>query len=365
MFQKLRSDDYLAQRPAACNGGSLPIIQYSGEEMTIWLKDRLPGARGPFLDRLLLWSGALLVLAVAIFGIFYALDQGDGGGQGGGGGGELVRREIARYEEAIRANPDDVATRIALAQLYYADQRYRESVKQYQAAIALNGETTAILVGLGRALLDAGDTEGAIGSFQKVIEISQSAEVSPDLLVEAAHYYLGSIYLDRRQPAEAIVHLKEAVAIERTEADAWHLLGAAYLANGNLDQAINALSQAILFVPDFAEAYENLALAYERKGLAPESRYARGMLAYAQGRYSEAEAELKAAIGALQGSSVLADAYVGLGLARESQGQRDAASAAYQQALQADPNSFNAREGLIRLNALPSPGPGGSHGGSQ
>ena len=118
----------------------------------------------------------------------------------------------------------------------------------------------------------------------------------------------------------------------------------------------------MLFVPDFAEAYEKLALAYERKGLQLESRYARGMQAYSNGRYEEAIPELEAALAAP--APVSAAAYTGLGLVRESQGQRDLAIAAYQQALAIQPDGFNARAGLARLGGVTAPHPVATEGGS-
>lgn len=310
--------------------------------MSTGLKQRLSGARGPLLDRLLVWSAVLLVLAVVSFVLYYYLDQRGSGEEAG-----PIQHEIARFEEAVRANPEDIGARLGLAELYYASERYSESVEQYEAALTINEESALALVGLGRALLALGDQAAAISNFQQVIELAGEADISGEL-TEAAHYYLASVYLDQQRPGDAITHLKEALAIERTDADAWQLLGTAYLESGDVDEAIVAFSQAVSFVPNFAEAYEKLAIAYERKGLTAESHYARGMLAFSEGRYREAERELQAAHDA---APTLVDVYVGLGLVRESQGQHEQAIASYQQALELAPDNFNARAGLARLGA--------------
>jgi superkiller protein 3 len=81
------------------------------------------------------------------------------------------------------------------------------------------------------------------------------------------------------------------------------------------------------------------------------------MLAYSQGKYADAAKQLEAAVSA---SPTLADAYTGLGLTRESQGRREQAIAAYQQALELEPDNFSARMGLVRLGVLTSPSPGAS-----
>ena len=70
---------------------------------------------------------------------------------------------------------------------------------------------------------------------------------------------------------------------------------------------------------------------------------------------------------AISASPTLAEAYAGLGLVREMQGQRDSAMAAYQQALHLKPDNFNASSGLARLSqpeseaspVLPAGHPGG------
>lgn len=324
--------------------------------MTTWFKQRVPDMSERFLNRLMLRLAALLVIAAVAFAGYYYWDH-YLNRQGTAGTG-LTERQIAGYEQAVRTNPDDAAARLALAQLYYANHRFADAVQQYQAVLTLDEQSTAALVGLGRALLATGDQAGAIGSFQKVIDQAKDADISTDL-VESAHYYVGTIALDQQRPDEAITHLKQAVIIDRTDADAWYQLGAAYIEGGSLDEAIAALSRAVLFVPNFADAYEKLAVAYDRKGLVPESRYARGMLAYAQGQYSEAARQLEAA---LQASATSANVYLGLGLVRESQGERDLAVAAFQHALQLEPDNFNAQSGLARLRAAPTPAGGQQQG---
>ena len=306
------------------------------------LKERIPAQRGRILDRLMVWSAALLVLAVASFAVYYYLDQTGGGDSVG-----PMDRRIAGFETIVRENPDDASARANLATLYFEEGRYSEAIQQYQVALDLDEENEAYLVGLGRALLSAGDHRAAAEKFQKAVDLSTEAELTSDV-IETAYYYLGSISLTEGKPDEAVAHLKKALDVEPTDADAWYLLGAASIEADDIDGAIEALTRAVLFVPDYTEAYEKLIVAYEEKGLEAEARYARGMLAYSEGRYGDAVTELEAAIAA---SPELASAYAGLGLARESLSEREAAIAAYQRAIELDPDSFSARAGLVRLGA--------------
>ncbi len=310
--------------------------------MTAGLEQRQPGRSSRLLDRLMIWGAALLVVAVAAFGIYYYLGQ--------QGPGEATPRDhqISQLEQDVRANPQDIGSRVVLAELYYTEQRYDDSVEQFRAALTIEEQSVVALVGLGRALVAVGDGSGAIVALQKVVDVTEESDI-PGELAETARYYLGRVYLDQEQLGEAIANLEQAVAIDRADADAWYLLGEAYVKNGDLDEAIRALSQAVAFVPDFTEAYEQMAIAYDLKGLLPESQYARGMLAYSQGRYDEAEIELEAAVNA---SATLVQGYIGLGLVRETQGQRELALNAYEDAFQLEPDNFNVRAGLTRLGAL-------------
>ena len=317
------------------------------------LKERIPAQRGRILDRLMVWSAALLVLAVASFAVYYYVDQ-----EGGGDSAGPMDHQIATFETAVREHPDDASARANLAALYFAEGRYDEAIEQYEVALEVDEENETYLVGLGRALLSAGDHRAAAEKFQKAVDLSSEAELTSDV-IETAYYYLGSISLTEGKPDEALTHLKKALDVEPTDADAWYLLGAASIEADDIDGAIEELTRAVLFVPDYTEAYEKLVVAYEEKGLEGEARYARGMLAYSEGRYGDAVTELEAAIAA---SPELASAYAGLGLARESLSERDAAIAAYKRAIELDPDSFSARAGLVRLGA-PEPEEAGAEEG--
>jgi len=306
------------------------------------LKHRLPDLEGPILNHVIFWAGALLVVSIVAFAAYYYFDQRGSAPSNQ----EVLQIQLSQYEQVVRDDPNNITNRLALADVYLALDRYDDAISQYEAALVINDQSTLASVGLGRAKLGAGDLAGASEGFQKVIDQSQEADVSGEL-VQSAYYYLGSIALEQQKPDEAIEHLKLATSIERTDSDAWYLLGTAYRQSGKLDEAVDALAQAVLFVPDFTEAYEQLALVYDEKGASGEALYARGMVAYSTGKLDEAAEQLQAATSA---SPTLAEAFAGLGLVREVQGQGDAAIVAYQQALHLKPDNFNARSGLARLS---------------
>jgi tetratricopeptide (TPR) repeat protein len=310
-------------------------------------KQRLPSAAGPvrgaLLDRAIIWSALLLVVSIAAFGTYYYFSQ---HGSTPPTEQQVMERQLSQYEQMVRDDPNNLNDRLALADTYYGLKRYPDAISQYQAALAINDQSTLGDVGLGQAKLAAGDLAGASASFQKVIDQSQGSDVAGEL-VQSAHYYLGSIALDQQNPDEAIQQLTAATTIEKSDSDAWYLMGTAYVQLGKLDDAVNAFTQAVLYVPNFTDAYQKLALVYDQKGATAEALYARGMAAYSQGQLDDAATQLQSAVNT---SPTLVEAYSGLGLVRESQGQPYAAMAAYQQALQLKPDDFNAVNGVARLN---------------
>jgi tetratricopeptide (TPR) repeat protein len=258
----------------------------------------------------------------------------------------------------VREDPNDAVVRLALADSYFAAERYTEAATQYEAVFTIDDKSALALAGLGRSLYSAGDRDGAAAAFQKVVDAAQEADIR-GTLAGAAYFYLGVIKLELLKPDEAIPLLRNAVLIDGADADAVQMLGAAYVATGNYDEALVYLAKAVRFVPNFVEAYDQMAIAYDGKGQPNEAKYARAMSLFSRERYSDAAKDLEAVTAALPRFTA---AFVGLGQAREKLGQKEAAAAAYNMALSLDPNDFNARGGLVRLGALRSAPEDANHG---
>lgn len=86
------------------------------------------------------------------------------------------------------------------------------------------------------------------------------------------YYELGSLLLDKKLYARAVIQFKQALdALEADEAEnaalIYNALGFAYFAQEQYDLAIRHYKEALEIAPDYATALNNLGHSYERKQL--------------------------------------------------------------------------------------------------
>jgi len=293
------------------------------------------------LDLAVYVAAGLLVLATAAFALYYHLDRRSDSGP------SLIERRIAALEEAVRAQPDVFGPRLALATAYETKKRYADARRQYEAALIIEPESAEAYLGLGRVNQAGGDIAGAAAAFEAVVALRKDSEfASIDNFLQEAHFYLGEIALSQKEYGAAIGAFLAAVAIQKTDADAWYGLCQAYLGATDFENAAASCERSVELVPDFAEPYSPLAEAYRKLGRPLKARYAEAMTAYASGRSEQAIASLEAVVAE---DAELWQAHVGLGLALEVAGRRDEARQAFKRALTGDPANFVARLGLARL----------------
>ena len=259
----------------------------------------------------------------------------------------VLEEDEQQLLEAILEDPNDPGLRVSLASVYLEERRYDEAIAQYNEVLKADENRQDALIGLGLAYREKGDSDQALSAFNKLVEVTEGSEFAGvDRRLEAVHYYLGEIYLERNEPAKAVEELQAALKIEPTDADALYLLGNALQAQGEHDGAIAVYAVATSLVPDFREAYEGMAAAAEKQGDALVATYARAMIRLFSGDPRTAVRDLENVTGQ---SPENAAAYFGLGYGYEQLGDRDKAVAAYRQAIEVDPGQYAAQSGLARL----------------
>ncbi len=208
--------------------------------------------------------------------------------------------EIARllYEDAIRNNKDNAFAYAGLAEIASAKEDVDTAIRNYERAMALDGDLTELYAPLGvfyfqkgeiaksetflqKAIaLDANNPEtqffiGLVRSRQNVNDqaiaaFKRSIELDPKN--PEAHYYLGEVYDRLNRDLETIASYRQAVTLNPKYFEAWFALGAAYY-NRATDQGANATyyaesvkayQEAIRLKPANGEAHANLADVYRQ-----------------------------------------------------------------------------------------------------
>ncbi len=89
------------------------------------------------------------------------------------------------------------------------------------------------------------------------------------------YYELGSIYLEKKMFAQAIVMLKKAIKLGDAEtpemSPVYNALGYAYFGQEQYDLAIRQYKEAIKLEPEYVMAMNNLGHAYEQKKLTSQA----------------------------------------------------------------------------------------------
>ena len=306
--------------------------------------DKLTFVNDTQLIKRLVWFAfvAVLLVVVAFAGYYYwdrYIHLGDQ---------SPIEMNIAHLEKLARENPQDVDTRLALAQYYLENAMYAQALDQAEQVTKAYPDSDGALLITGMAYTQSGKPAAAIEPLEKFAEIHRKSEMAHiDSGLEAALYFLGEDYLKLNQPDKAVPVLTEALSINRTDADAMYQLGLAYAQQGQHEQAVEQFQHAVLFVPDFSEAYNHMAESYTALAKPDYVTYARGMAAYAKQDYSGARQQLEEAATKLPDFLLV---HIGLALTYEQLGDFQHARQSYERALEIDPDNFTASNALKRID---------------
>ena len=299
--------------------------------------------------RLIVAAGLVLLVGIPLIALIYVQDQYRPAGPA------LVDREVQAAEDAVKADPNLLTARLALAQLYTKSGRLDDALEQYDELLTVAPDAGGALLGRASVNVGLGALDAAAADFQKVVDLAEGGEMAgADRQLESAHYGLGVIALRQDRAQDAVVHLADAVNINRTDADALMLLGSALLEADEPQRAVTATEQAIALVPiGWCEPYAQISSAYTALGDTAGASYGTAMVAFCEGRTGEA----KAALGALTTGAHAVDALVGLGLIAETESDLAAALEAYTKAVALEPDDFAATTGLARAGGTPAAAP--------
>lgn len=182
------------------------------------------------------------------------------------------------YKQVLDARPDDVKAwyRLGYMRLHTGD--FPGAIEAMRRVTELDPQFVAAYAQRGLWLLDSGDEAQAQRQLKRALEL--------DPTNEAALLGLVLLYLERRQPDEAVALLQDRQLLERRNGKyAYRLLAMAHRQRGDLERAQRALEQAGDLRPDWSDPYAD-ELAGLKTGTGNIRAVARGLMR--QGRYEEA-----------------------------------------------------------------------------
>ncbi len=214
---------------------------------------------------------------------------------------ELFDREAAlqAYETALRIQPQDRGTRLALGRFYVERNEPQQAIAHLRAAVEMDPLLQAAYPILGRAYRQAGDLQSALTILKRALDANPADQESRYALgqtllaagrldegrgelekyerihqqVAAANndYATALSRIEARQFAEAEKLLREAVRLAPTYGPALHSLGALLLDRGSSDKAVDFLKRSVEANPLNAASWFNLATAYFKTGKLPDA----------------------------------------------------------------------------------------------
>ncbi len=158
-----------------------------------------------------------------------------------------VSNAIAHCKTAIAQNPNNAAYHNNLGCIYQAMRRHDQAIACYKHALASDADHLLSIRNIIACLLMDKNIQEANTYCRKWIELEpKSAE---------ARLAYGNLLAQSTSPEKALEHLILATELGPFSADAFYLLGGAFLKSGRVPEAIEALDRALAINDDHIDAH--------------------------------------------------------------------------------------------------------------
>jgi tetratricopeptide (TPR) repeat protein len=162
------------------------------------------------------------------------------------------------FQRLFAMAPDAVRTHQFLAESYFAQGNSKKAIEEYEAALKADPRSVQVFCALG-------DLERWQLRFDKAIgHYSRALELKPNEY--CGLYGLGVAHLRRHELPQAIKYFRRALSSDPNSGVARLALGSALLRTGDVTGAVTELKSAVVYKPDFRQAYGLLAKVYRTLG---------------------------------------------------------------------------------------------------
>jgi arylsulfatase A-like enzyme/tetratricopeptide (TPR) repeat protein len=179
-------------------------------------------------------------------------------------------------ESALREDPRMPQALLMLGTSYAEMGRMPEAKAQFDLVLKDDPGSVQALVGLAGLLIQEGRDEDVMALSKRTLALDERNA--------QAHTLLGEVYAGRREPAQALPHFEQAVAIQPKLTRNRLNLAGSLIEVKQYGRAEALLKEVVAEHPRFPLAHFNLGLVYEEQGRLAEARaaYAAEVAAYPQ-----------------------------------------------------------------------------------
>lgn len=174
----------------------------------------------------------------------------------------LMQRQLEpalrAFERAEQTSPDPAVTRVRAAVLLAAAGERDRAIAKAQASVASVNAAPIAYALLARIHLDKGSPELAERELQNGVKAAPQSVT--------ARIQLARFYIAQRRPAEAVAPLQDAAKLAPTAPEPLGVLVDAYIADGKADLAIATAERLRVLQGDTAAAYLVYGVANEKVG---------------------------------------------------------------------------------------------------
>jgi len=245
---------------------------------------------------------------------------------------------IQFYKALIDRYPKSAPVHYWLGRLYLERQSLDDAAREFDAARQLAPQDEHPVVSLGHIYLRQGKEEEALAAYRKANELSPR--------IAAVHAGLGTIYFHRKEDDRAESEYNDALMIDPSLSEARYNLSIIYERRKQWDQAVKQWKKLLDDDPNESQAREHLARYYLNAG-----QYADAVNEYttlSEVRQSSPEVFLSLGEAQILLAATLTDV-------NEQRELRDAATQAFQRALELEPSNAQARRYLDQLSPKSPP----------
>ncbi len=172
-------------------------------------------------------------------------------------------RVVDGVSELVAESPNDPQLRVRLGEALASAGRFREAVRELNAALEISPDHTGAHLVLGIVAMMQQDYDTANSYFLRVLEVTEGGQFEGlKEHRELAFFYLGESALDTGHYEEAVGYFKAAIRMNRANADFYFGLGMALKGIEELAGALENYEIALVFDPKFAQAHYEMGQVY-------------------------------------------------------------------------------------------------------